>query len=61
MPCEHASYYHMELDKHDVLTAEGLLAESYLDTGNRANFANCGASIKLFANFTKGSRDVAAL
>jgi hypothetical protein len=61
IPREHASYYHVELETHDLLTAEGLLAESYLDTGDRANFANCGATIRLFADFTQGSRNVAAL
>jgi len=33
-------YFHLELDRHDLLWAEGLEAESYLDTGNRAMFAN---------------------
>lgn len=33
-------YFHVELDRHDVLFAEGLPAESYLDTGNRTMFAN---------------------
>ena len=33
-------YYHVELAEHSVLLAEGLPAESYLDTGNRGNFAN---------------------
>ncbi len=32
-------YVHVELDRHDVLLAEGLAAETYLDTGNRARFA----------------------
>jgi len=32
-------YFHVELDRHEVLLAEGLPAESYLDTGNRALFA----------------------
>ena len=35
-------YFHVELDRHDLLWAEGLEAESYLDTGNRAMFANAG-------------------
>jgi hypothetical protein len=34
------TYYHVELDQHDILVAEGALAESYLDTGNRAMFDN---------------------
>ena len=33
-------YFHVELDRHEILLAEGLEAESYLDTGNRGNFAN---------------------
>ena len=34
------TYWHVELERHDVLLAEGLPAESYLDTGNRAGFAS---------------------
>ncbi len=33
-------YFHVELDRHQILLAEGLPAESYLDTGNRTMFAN---------------------
>ena len=33
--CDDITYWHVELDRHDVLLAEGLPAESYLDTGNR--------------------------
>jgi hypothetical protein len=29
------TYYHVELDRHDVVFAEGLPCETYLDTGNR--------------------------
>jgi hypothetical protein len=32
------TYFHIELDRHDVLMAEGLPVESYLDTGNRGEF-----------------------
>jgi autotransporter passenger strand-loop-strand repeat protein len=32
------TYFHIELDRHAVLLAEGLAVESYLDTGNRALF-----------------------
>jgi hypothetical protein len=32
------SYWHVELESHDVLVAEGLPCESYLDTGNREWF-----------------------
>jgi hypothetical protein len=44
-------YYHVELDRHDVLLAEGLAAESYLDTGNRGAFANGGGAIHAHADF----------
>ena len=37
---EEAHYFHIEVDEHDVLLAEGLTVESYLDTGNRDVFAN---------------------
>jgi hypothetical protein len=40
-------YFHVELDRHAVLFAEGLTAESYLDTGNRAFFANAGLAMVL--------------
>ena len=39
-PVARVTYWHVELATHDVLLAEGLPAESYLDTGNRAVFAN---------------------
>ncbi|WP_281701031.1 Hint domain-containing protein [Acetobacter malorum] len=31
-------YYHVETEEHSVITADGMLTESYLDTGNRASF-----------------------
>ena len=40
VPVNEVTYYHVELPHHDVLIAEGLPAESYLDTGSRANFAD---------------------
>ena len=41
--CFAATYVHIELDRHDVVLAAGLPAESYLDTGNRGQFdAECG-------------------
>jgi len=33
---DEVTYWHVELPAHDVLFAEGLACESYLDTGNRA-------------------------
>ena len=40
-------YFHVELDRHDILLAEGLPAESYLDTGNRGVFENAAAPLVL--------------
>jgi hypothetical protein len=34
------TYWHVELESHDVLLAEGLPAESYMDAGNRAFFGH---------------------
>ena len=45
------TYWHVELDRHDVVLAEGLPCESYLDTGNRAAFANAGPTIALHPDF----------
>jgi hypothetical protein len=45
------SYFHVELESHDILLAEGLPAESYLDTGNRGAFANGGGAVLAHADF----------
>jgi hypothetical protein len=36
---DRVTYYHVELDTHDVVLAEDLPTESFLDTGNRSDFA----------------------
>jgi hypothetical protein len=46
------AYYHVELDAHDILLAENLAAESYLDTGNRGMFENAGGAILLHPDLT---------
>ena len=38
MPVETVTYWHVELDSHDILLAEDLPAESFLDYGNRGWF-----------------------
>ena len=45
------SYFHIELPEHDIILAENLPVESYLDTGDRGNFANGGRPMTLFPNF----------
>jgi hypothetical protein len=44
-------YYHVEMPRHSLLLAEGLPAESYLDTGNRAFFSNAGLALILHPEF----------
>jgi antigen 43 len=44
-------YFHVELHKHGIIIAEGLPVESYLDTGNRAMFANAGLAVLLHPDF----------
>ena len=51
MERDSVEYWHVELDAHDVLLAEGLPAESYLDTGNRTAFANGGAFVEAHPDF----------
>lgn len=50
------TYYHVELDAHDVLLAEGLPAESYIDDDNRAMFANGAGAVALYPDFATGAR-----
>jgi hypothetical protein len=44
-------YFHIELAAHAVLMAEGLPVESYLDAGDRANFANGSTRVTLHPDF----------
>jgi hypothetical protein len=48
---DEVTYWHVELPAHDVLFAEGLPAESYLDTGNRGAFANGDGAVTLHPDF----------
>lgn len=43
-------YFHVELDRFDILLAEGVPAESYVDTGNRSMFQNAD-TVSLSADF----------
>ena len=54
---EAVTYWHVELERHALLLAEGLACESYLDTGNRGAFANGGAVVALHPDFGRGAWD----
>ncbi len=49
------TYFHVELAEHAILLAEGVEAESYLDTGNRGMFENAGPII-LHPDFSVSAR-----
>ncbi|CAA2157879.1 hypothetical protein MBRA_03232 [Methylobacterium brachiatum] len=45
---ETVTYWHVELDSHDVLVAEGAAAESFVDDGGRAIFHNAASFRTLY-------------
>ena len=49
--CDTIEYWHVELDQHDVIFAEGLSSETYVDTGNRSAFINGAAFLDAFPDF----------
>jgi len=51
VPRERVEYWHVELESHDILLAEGLPAESYLDVGNRTGFVNGGDYLEAYPDF----------
>jgi hypothetical protein len=50
-PVDTVTYWHVEAPAHDVVFAEGLPCETYLDTGNRGAFANGGGAVMLHPDF----------
>lgn len=54
---EQIRYFHIELESHDVLLAEGLPCESYLDDGNRRSFLNSGENVELYGRLDPKSWD----
>jgi uncharacterized repeat protein (TIGR03803 family) len=59
VPRDEVTYHHVELPRHSVLLAEGLAAESYLDTGDRSNFANNAGPVALYPDFASRAWDAA--
>jgi hypothetical protein len=53
---QHVRYFHLELERHDLVLAEGLPAESYLDTGNRGAFDNAHTPLVLHPDWAGGNR-----
>jgi hypothetical protein len=48
------TYHHVELAEHNVLLAEGLPAESFLDIKDGSNYGRGSGAIKLYPDFTAG-------
>jgi hypothetical protein len=55
----HVTYHHIELARHDIVLAEGLPAESYLESGNRTMFESDAAPMVLHPDFVTTSREAA--
>ncbi len=52
---EHITCWHLELDRHDVILAEDLPSESYLDTRNRAALESADGPTQLHPEFARAS------
>jgi Hint domain len=52
VPMDEVTYWHVELAQHSVMLAEDMPAESYLDTGDRINFGNGDAPVRLHPDFS---------
>jgi len=53
----HVTYHHIELERHDVVLAEGLPAETYLESGNRTMFESDAAPMVLHPDFVSLRRE----
>ncbi|ARW10824.1 Hint domain-containing protein [Acetobacter ascendens] len=53
-------YYHVETEQHSVIVADGMLTESYLDTGNRQAFRQEGSVVRLCGASRSWEDDAAA-
>jgi len=58
---ETVTYFHLELDRHAAVLAEGLPAETYLDTGDRSSFANGVGAIALHPAWGSAARDISLI
>ncbi|MBI0089103.1 Hint domain-containing protein, partial [Commensalibacter sp. M0402] len=54
------TYYHLELEKHGVIKADGVLSESYLNTDNHKNFHNPEKVVQLRQETKDWAQDAAA-
>jgi autotransporter passenger strand-loop-strand repeat protein len=55
------TYFHIQLARHTAILANGLPAETYLDTGDRGSFANAPGPIALHPAFGSERGDVSLI
>ena len=54
VPMDQVTYYHIELPQHDVLLAQGLPSESFLDVKDSSDYANGAGAIGLCVDVSAG-------
>jgi hypothetical protein len=52
VPVERVTYHHVELAAHDVLLAQGLPAEGFLDMRDGSNYANRPGPVRLYPDYS---------
>ena len=52
VPVDRVSYCHIELPRHDVVLAQGLPAESFLDMNDGSNYAKTAGPVRLYPDFS---------
>jgi hypothetical protein len=52
VPVDRVTYFHIELSRHDVVLAQGLPAESFLDIRDGSNYANRPGPVWLYPDYT---------
>jgi hypothetical protein len=61
MSARSVAYYHVELETHGILLAEGAPAESFLNTGHRGLFENAGAPLILHPDLMQARREAESI
>jgi hypothetical protein len=51
VPVDQVTYYHVELPRHDVVLAQGLPTETFLDMKDGSNYLNRPGPIRLYPDF----------
>ena len=52
VPVDQVSYYHIELAQHNVVLAQGLPAETYLNMRDGSNYANRPGPIRVYPDYS---------